>query len=404
MCRRRGFRHCGVLLTMPVTFQVKRVFLYGLRPFAVLCVVLALLAPLAYTFVSYWRGASDDLEFAQAERQGVVYLRPMSRLVAAIADGQSAAVAGRRPAPRALAEAVVAVAEADRTVGGGLRVHDSWVDLQTRLAELAATPRTGKSAYEAYSEAMDVALFLMLRVGDTSKLILDPEIDSYYLMDAGMLRLPLIMADSGRMTDLEVMRGQGGELPLARVLVARDRVGTAASAVKSGLAKSFASSASRSIGKDLLGKIDAFHAALEPMAPTVPLVDQPLPPRAALMEARRATLVRAALELNTAALDQLDQLLVTRERDLQESRFVALIVLVAGLVLAIAALAWGTMAPRNWKKGEPKGTKAGPGHPFGSADTYLQGNPEAEGPPDAIPPSRQKHGRHTRKKAAGAPR
>ncbi|MFD9053450.1 hypothetical protein [Streptomyces zaomyceticus] len=281
------------------------------------------------------------------------------------------------------------------------------MDLQTRLAELSATPRTGKSAYAAYSEAMDVALFLMLRVGDTSKLILDPEIDSYYLMDAGMLRLPSIMADSGRMTDLEVMREQGGELPLARVLVARDRVGTAASAVKSGLAKSFASSASRSIGKDLLGKVDAFHAALEPMAPTVPLVDQSLPPNAALMETQRARLVRAALELDTAALDQLDQLLVTRERDLEQSRFVALMVLIVGLVLAIAALAWGTRAPRTWKKGQPEGTGAGPARPFGSADAHHERNPEAESSglsPDASPPSGHKHGRHTRKKAAGAPR
>lgn len=377
---------------------------------AVLGVVLALLAPLGYTTVRFWQVSSSDLEFVRAERQGVVYLRPMAGLVASIAHGQSAAVAGRRPDPRALSEAVVAVAEADRIVGGSLRVHDGWVDLQTRLAELAATPRTGKSAYTAYSEAMDIALFLMLRVGDTSKLILDPEIDSYYLMDAGMLRLPSVMADSGRMTDLEVLRGQGAAkgLPSARVLVARDRVNAAASAVEAGLAKSFGTSASSSIGTELLGKIDAFQAAREAVAPNAPLVEQPLPASADLMEPRRARLAQTALELDVAALDELDKLLATRERKLEQDRLAVLMVLLTGLGLAAAALVWGGRASGPRRKRPAASTEAGPSWAADSAYARYEEEPEDDEPSgrqaDRFPASGHKHGRHTRKKAAGASR
>lgn len=392
---------------MPGMFQAKRVPSRGLRLFAVLCVVLGLLTPLTYTTVRFGQVSSSDLEFAQSERRGVVYLRPMATLIAAIADGQSAAVAGRRPDPRALTKAVAAVAEADRTVGGSLRVQDSWRDLRTRLAELAAASLSGQNAYRAYSEAMDVALFLTLRVGDTSKLILDPEIDSYYLMDAGMLRLPSVIADSGRMADLEVLRDQGTskDLPLARVLVARDRVSAAASAVEAGLPKSFGSSASRSIGKDLLGKIDAFHTALEPLAPSSPLVDQPLPPRSELLESRRSELARTALELNIAALDELDHLLATRERDIEQNRFVVLMVLITGLALAAVALAWRARASRARGKGPRAGT---PNWAGGFADADQEKQPEDDAlsrlQPDDVLPSRPKHGRSTRKRAAGASR
>ncbi|MFE6904654.1 hypothetical protein ACFVFJ_49280 [Streptomyces sp. NPDC057717] len=391
-------------------FQAKRVPSQSRRLFAALCMVLGLLIPLTYTTVRFGQVSSSDLEFVKAERRGVVYLRPMATLIAAIADSESVAVAGRRPDPRALTKAVAAVAEADRTVGGSLRVRDSWADLQSRMAELTATPHTGRNAYRAYSEVMDVALFLMLRVGDTSKLILDPEIDSYYLMDAGMLRLPSVIADSGRMSDLEVLRGQGTgkDLPLARVLVARDRVSTAASAVKAGLAKSFGSSASSSIGKDLLVKIDAFHTALEPLAPSAPLVDQPLPPRADLMEGRRSELTRTTLELDIGALGELDQLLASRERNIEQNRFVVLMVLIAGLALATVGLVWRARASGSGRKGPRAESGSSPTWAVSSADARNEKKPEDDEPtglqPDKVPPSGPRHGRPTGKKAAGASR
>ncbi|MFK4103165.1 hypothetical protein ACI2L1_24375 [Streptomyces sp. NPDC019531] len=391
-------------------FRAKRMPSRGLRLFAVLCVVLGLVMPLAYTTVQFGQASSSDLEVVKAERRGVVYLRPMTRLIAAIADSQSVAVAGRRPDPQVLTRAAAAVAQADRAVGGSLRVHDSWVDLRSRLVALAATRHTGRSAYRAYSEAMDVALFLMLRVGDTSQLILDPQIDSYYLMDAGMLRLPSAIADSGRMTDLEVLRGQGPgkDFPLARVLVARDRVSAAASAVEAGLAKSFGSSASSSLGQGLLGKIDAFHTALEPLAPRSPLVDQPLPPRPDLMEGHRSEFARTALELDTAVLEELDRLLATRERTIEQNRFVVLMVLVAGLALAVVALAWTGRASGSPGKRSRAGTKSTPNWAAKSADARHANEPEDDEPsglrPDDFLPPGPKHGRPTRKKAAGASR
>ncbi|MFF8430599.1 hypothetical protein ACF07Y_36760 [Streptomyces sp. NPDC016566] len=329
------------------------------RLLATLCAALALLTPMIYITAQFWDVTSRDLEFVQAERQGVVYLRPMSELVAALADAQSVAVAGHRPDTGEITRAVKELTQADRTVGESLRVHDSWTALQTKIDQLQATPQVGRSAYSMYSETIDVALILMLRIGDTSNLVLDPEIDSYYLMDAGMLRLPSLIADSGRMLDLQVLRneGTGKDLPLARVLVARDRVSTAASAVEAGLAKSFGASASGTIGKGFLDKIDAFQAAVEPLAPSTPLVEQPLPPSVELMRSDRSQLSQTALQLDTATLNALDRLLGARQQDTEDNRQMVALVLILCVLLAGAAV---------WLR---KGTRIFRGTPRPSAQT-----------------------------------
>ncbi|TVZ90400.1 hypothetical protein [Streptomyces sp. BK340] len=362
-----------------------------------------------YITAQFWDVTSRDLEFVQAERQGVVYLRPMSELVAALADAQSVAVAGRRPDTGEINRVVKELTQADRTVGESLRVHDSWTALQTKIDQLQATPQVGKSAYSTYSETIDVALILMLRIGDTSNLILDPEIDSYYLMDAGMLRLPALIADSGRMLDLEVLRNQGTgkDLPLARVLVARDRVSTAASAVEAGLAKSFGASASGTIGKGFLDKIDAFQAAVEPLAPSTPLVEQPLPPSVELMRSDRSQLSQTALQLDTSTLNALDHLLGARQQDTEENRQGVALVLIICALLAGAAM-WLRKGTRLFRgKPRPPG-RTGGRRASGSADhQYAEqsdGDEHAGSHPDAGSPGPESNGRLARGSVADAAR
>ncbi|MFJ7078496.1 hypothetical protein [Streptomyces sp. NPDC098781] len=301
-----------------------------------LCLAFALLLPLGYTTVRFSAVTSSDIEFVETERSGVEFLHPMSKLIAALAEAQSAAVAEKRVEVQAVEDAVAAVDRADRAVGDFLKVHDGWSSLQTKIARLGSGTLSGKRAYRVYSETIDVALALMLRAGDTSNLILDPELDSYYLMDASMIRLPGLIVDTGRMTDLEVLRAGAGDedLELARVLIARDRISSAASAIQAGFSKTFRTSASRSIGNDLLGRIDSFRSAVQPMAPSVPLVSQPLPPSVEALQSSRTALASTALSLNTAALAELDQLLETRRQSIERDRMSVVFVLLGSFVAA----------------------------------------------------------------------
>src|SRR5437588_1298158 len=71
--------------------------------------VTALLLPFAYTFGQFWVSSGADRDFAHRERVGVDFVRPMTKLIAALADAQDAAVGGGRPDQTALAAAVNAV-------------------------------------------------------------------------------------------------------------------------------------------------------------------------------------------------------------------------------------------------------------------------------------------------------
>ena len=69
-------------------------------------------------------------------------------------------------------------------------------------AEPADSP---KAAYEAYDAAAAAALDMVVQAGNGSNLILDPDLDSYYVMDALITKLPAIADNAGRVVDLEAV-------------------------------------------------------------------------------------------------------------------------------------------------------------------------------------------------------
>ncbi|GJF33019.1 hypothetical protein KNE206_57190 [Kitasatospora sp. NE20-6] len=284
----------------------------GRRLLTTVCVALALLAPATFTTVQYWNSTASEATFTVAEQRGVAYLRPLTALIAVLADNQSAAVAGHTVKTDEVRRAMSMVARADETDGRSLRVHDTWVNLQSDLSILLGSPPSGLAAFSAYSAVVDQALFLAARVGDTSNLILDPALDAYYLMDAALLRLPKIMVESGRMSDLNLMRLGGGNADLSRVLVARDHVSGDSTALQSGLSKSFGFTASPTFGPDLLSKVDAFRAAVGALAPSTALISQPLPTDQNAVSSGRTVLLQASMQLDIAVLEQLNGLLQVR--------------------------------------------------------------------------------------------
>jgi len=52
---------------------------------------------------------------------------------------------------------------------------------------------------------------LFTHVGNTSNLILDPSLDTYYLVDVALLRLPLLRSATARQLGASVLASAGGE-------------------------------------------------------------------------------------------------------------------------------------------------------------------------------------------------
>src|SRR6266545_2830 len=302
----------------------------SLRIAAAFAVVAAVLLPLAFVFAQFWTSTGDNLRFVNDERRGVAYLQPLVRLLGTLTDAQSAATRGKPIDVAQLRAAVAAVDAVDQAQDDRLRTRQRWSQLRAQIE--AATARgtfTGEDAYATYSETNDLVLSLLAKIGDTSNLILDPQLDSYYLMDTALLRLPQVLVDAGRLADLSALPGPSKSAAGAvQLAVARDRVATTADAVDVGLRKSFNATSSKTLGPNLLGQLDAFRSAAKDLAPSSSLLPQSgtgLDPQ--VLASARVQLGQATVQMAGTTLAELDALLSARTGRLDSKRVAALVAL-----------------------------------------------------------------------------
>ncbi|HXH81520.1 MAG TPA: hypothetical protein VNN07_01175, partial [Candidatus Tectomicrobia bacterium] len=124
---------------------------------------------------------------ARQELRGVEYLTALRGVLEPLAEADArSAIVGHRDDGGALAErlraAAAAVDEADRRFGRHLETTDLWNVLRPRVVHEAVSPRMLISETSA----------LVSHVGDTSRLTLDPQLESFYLIDAVVERLPTL--------------------------------------------------------------------------------------------------------------------------------------------------------------------------------------------------------------------
>ena len=333
-------------------------------------VALALFAPAAFLFTQVWSSTGSTLAFTEAERRGVAYLGPLTELLSVVTEAQSAAVRGSAVDPGPVQTAIKAVDEVDGRLGAELRTTERWTavrqTVQDRTRSSSPVPTT---AYQQYSALVTTLVELDRKVGDVSKLILDPELDSHYVMNATLLRIPEILVDSGQYADLTVLasRGDRGEISLAQLAVARNRVAADAADLIEGLRKAFGATRSPSLGAALTGQLDDFHTAVDAVAPSYSLL-APAPERSlATLAAEQDELQRATLALQRAALAELDLLLRERQDAAERTRLLAMIAFgLAALIVVVAAIglrpAWLRPAdiPDGLDAGEPPGPPTGP--------------------------------------------
>jgi hypothetical protein len=317
-------------------------------------VAVAVLAPLAVLFAQVWSSTGAARSFTADERRGVAYLQPLTRLLSATTEAQSAAVRGQVVDTGAVRAAVAGVDRADATLGGTLQTSDRWADVR-QLLQLRLTVKTWQppTAYTQYSDVNTKLLALTRTVGDNSRLILDPAIDSYYVMDASLLRIPQILVDSGRYADLSVLfpNGAGNDATEAQLAAARNRVATDETDLADGLLKAFEETGSSTLGPGLTRQLDDFRTAVDAVAPSASLL-APAPERSTPdLIANQDALQRATLRLQSASLDQLDQLLADRAAGQTRGRVLALVAAAVGVLVA----AW--LARLVWRR------PAGPGRP-----------------------------------------
>lgn len=318
-----------------------------------LLVVLPLLTVglFAVVFRQSWTSNSADARFATDERSRVAYLRPLNHLVGALVEARSAAVQGTAIDAGAVESAVGLVDAADRQYRDVLHTGQRWATVRARINAEVAKPGSGPAALTTFSESLTLVLDLVQRVGDTSDLILDPQLDSYYIMNTALLRLPQVIVAAGYAGDLATLATGGTLTPdnLLRVAVARHDVAEGAADASAGLNRSIETTSRDELGANLAGQLDGFRAAVDQLAPSSVLGAQTGPVDVDSLPPAAGTVRVTALALGDAVLSELDALLAGRQDSLTGQRRIAIGVAVGVVVLAILLL-WlarprGTPAP-----------------------------------------------------------
>jgi diguanylate cyclase (GGDEF)-like protein len=170
-----------------------------------LVVGLVLLIPLGFVATAYVQLQNAQRAFSGKERTGVAYLGPLFDLTVVAEQARHRAVTDPAGAPVALDAQVARVDDVDGRLRARLGTGDAWQ--AARRLVLAAQRPAGppQTRFQAYGAAIGALLGLIVQVGDASNLTLDPDLDTYYLMDTLQFRLPALLDDAGSSVDLAVL-------------------------------------------------------------------------------------------------------------------------------------------------------------------------------------------------------
>ncbi|HWO13064.1 MAG TPA: methyl-accepting chemotaxis protein [Polyangiaceae bacterium] len=171
-----------------------------LRKFLLIATVL--LVPLAFLLRLQYSGAESSIVFNASESVGIEYLKPVERflvdvqrrriLASAVAGGLSKYQPDLQAVTRDADELVGAIDAVDAKHGPLLKTSEKWGAIKIAWTNLKASPLEAGSD-DAHAALSGQLIELIVNdAGNNSNLILDPDLDSYWLMDAFVFKLPAI--------------------------------------------------------------------------------------------------------------------------------------------------------------------------------------------------------------------
>ena len=174
--------------------------------------VIGVAVPLvAVTFFATVTGVNKDINFALQEKKGNAFQKPLEALLDAIPQHQwlaSAVARGDQAAKTMMLEKEVQIDQifadletANSKYGEALQFTDAGLSkrkrdgldprsLKASWLKLKQTAVTTGDSVEQHKALVAALRGMISHAGDTSNLILDPDLDSYYLMDVTLLGLP----------------------------------------------------------------------------------------------------------------------------------------------------------------------------------------------------------------------
>lgn len=221
---------------------------------------LLFLLPLGVLLYDFQGEIGRGIHTARLERDGVAYSRPLTALL--LDSVQSDSDPSRQPA---VAADVAAMDQADQKYGQKLSTHDDWCELRAEWYRLHEPGLTLEQARERQTYFEQGLADLLTTTGNTSDLILDPEMDSYYTMDTCIAQLPKIVISAGQTNAAAALLPTGTSVlpPVDQegLIVLRGQINTPMAAVRYDIGQ--VTSATPSLARALNGPVGSLQTAAQ---------------------------------------------------------------------------------------------------------------------------------------------
>jgi len=228
----------------------------------------------------YFGSQSDNVEFSSKEISGVDYLLPLhdalqqtSKYTALLTAEAVAVMPNQKSFIRqkvgsqesSVSNAFAQIDVVENAQDGALGLGGSWATIKS---EWSSVRNSGQA--DAGTRLVEKLVDFMVSVGDSSNLILDPELDSYYLMDAIVIKLPELHSEIEAVSNLMRRRAAGGNraVPLVNVMVHMDRAKQKIAGTRSSLEIAFSNNSDLQSQlapslRSLIGEAEAFISLVE---------------------------------------------------------------------------------------------------------------------------------------------
>jgi len=303
---------------------------------------LGLLFTAALTGILYLLISEQNIaiRFAQKEKSGNEYLRPLRRAMQALHSQDPESM--QRP----VEESLRLLEETDRKLEEILQTTPAELQKRDRgslkPALLRARWQAGSSG--GGREFVDIfrrdILALYAHVGDTSNLILDPDLDSYYTMSVTLIRSPEFWSAAAEMQRLLNQARLGNEVDRGQLLILAGHLSRTAATIKEEQQRSFKEAPNFSGRIELSSQLETplltFAERTERFSRTMAdyLKDGAVSPGELLTLLDQSN--SASYDLWDRAIDELDTMLQIRIAKFQERRNMTLAI----VILIVSLIAW----------------------------------------------------------------
>jgi len=264
---------------MSAMFSPARKLLNNLRyPAKFTLIFMLILVPLMVLGSMVLYTLDDEMDFLLREQQGLAYIHMVRQpiehiqqhrgMTAAYLNGASdfrdRILRKRQDVDRHLA----ALAELDRETGSTLETGTRVQELMKRWEAIKADSlqQPAAQAIQAHTQLVAGLLDLMVQVANSSGITLDPELDSYYLGDAVVSRLPNLAENMGQARAVGSGVAAAGKFDpktYVRLSVLENNISSYAKQLEDGLQAAF--SANGELGSELRVAFDRSQQAASKM-------------------------------------------------------------------------------------------------------------------------------------------